>query len=88
MQSQLRRVQWVSWRDHVAAMNADRGCHHHLTDNDGIAGKTLCGRQYPADKGFPSPLAGRWCKRCLNAAYKRGFERGFTKGIESVPSRG
>lgn len=85
--TKLRRVQWVNWRQHIQAMDTDRGCQHHLTAAEGLTGKTLCGREFPADKGGASVLAGRWCKRCLNAAYKRGFKIGFTKGIEAVPSK-
>lgn len=83
----LRRVQWVNWREQIQAMDSDRGCHHHLTLAEGLTGKTLCGRAFPAYKGGPSPLAGRWCKRCLNLAKKRGFDQAMIDRVESVGSK-
>jgi hypothetical protein len=82
----LRRVQWVNWRDRgMKELHGDVGCRIHLTSAEGLTGKTLCGREFPADKGWYSPH--KFCKRCVNKAYKMGFQQGFTKDLDSVPSK-
>lgn len=43
----------------------------HITSMAGLSGKTLCGRPYPATKGYP--VAVRFCKRCTNAAQRTGI---------------
>ncbi len=81
----LRRVQWVNVWQHVQSFSGDAGTRAHLTSESGLSGKTLCGRSYPADKGFYSPH--KYCKRCVKRAYALGFGKGFTKNIDFVPSR-
>jgi hypothetical protein len=83
----LRRVQWVNfWDRGMKELHSDVGCLAHLTAYLGFKGKTLCGKEYPEDKGQYSPA--RYCRRCINAAYKIGYEKGFTKQItDFVPSK-
>ena len=82
----LRRVQWVNlWQRGYQELHGDVGSRVHLTQSEGPSGKTLCGREFPADKGYYSPH--KWCKVCVNKAYKLGFQKGFTKGIDYVPSQ-
>lgn len=38
----------------------------HLTNDDGLTGKTLCGKEFPRVKGTPSGYA--TCKRCWKKA--------------------
>lgn len=38
----------------------------HLTNDSGLAGKTLCGKAYPRVKGCPSGYA--FCKQCFKKA--------------------
>lgn len=44
----------------------------HVTSSAGLSGKTLCGRPFPAAKGYP--VAVRYCKRCEAAAKRLGHE--------------
>lgn len=43
---------------------------HSITSSSGLSGKTLCGRPFPAAKGYP--VAVRYRKRCLSVAKKAG----------------
>lgn len=57
----IRKVAWTNvWNRH-----SDGGTLIHLT-NGGISGITVCGREYPADKGHP--VSWRHCKICLKRA--------------------
>lgn len=81
----LHKVAWCNTFNHSTAINCDGyGSKAHLTSADGKAGKTLCGKEFPAVKGYPSTVG--FCKRCCNAAYKMGFEKGFTKELGWVES--
>lgn len=83
--SQLRNVAWCNlWTVGASYRGQETPGRVHITDAEGITGKTLCGRKFPANKGFPS--AGRYCKRCCAAAYARGEVKGFSKDLEWVPS--
>ena len=82
----LRTVQWVTFAQRgYQEMHSDVGSRVHLTESKMLYGVTLCGRSFPVDKGFYSPH--KFCRRCVNKAYKMGFQKGFTKGLESVPTR-
>lgn len=81
----LRKVAWCNVWNRARANDTDGvGSLTHLTASTGVAGDTLCGKSFPRDKGFPSTY--RFCKRCLNRAYKLGYAKGFTRQLESVPS--
>lgn len=83
----LRLVAWTNIWNRSAAVNSDgHGTKHHVTSEAGYSGKTLCGRTFPEDKGYPSTWGAGVCKRCANRAYAMGFEKGFTRGLKSVPS--
>lgn len=45
----------------------------HITSAVGLSGKTLCGRPFPAAKGYP--VAVRFCKRCTTAALRTGITK-------------
>jgi hypothetical protein len=84
----LRSVAWCNIWNRSLANNSDGyGTKSHLTESEGVAGKTLCGRSFPRDKGYPSTWGAGYCKRCINKALAKGHQPGFTKGLESVPSR-
>ncbi len=53
----------------------------HLTNDDGLAGKTLCGRAFPRAKGYP--FSPRYCKVCVRKARLTGSE---LRSLEYVPS--
>jgi hypothetical protein len=81
----LRTVEWCNLWNYSAAYHSDGvGTKTHLTTAEGLAGKTLCGRRFPTDKGYPSNVG--FCKACLKKAYAAGHPRGFTKALACVPS--
>ena len=83
----LRRVAWCNlWNRSLASDRDGIGTKFHLTADEGYTGKTLCGKTFPKDKGYPSTWGAGFCKRCLNKAYAKGYEPGFTKGLRSVPT--
>lgn len=53
----------------------------HLTDSEGVAGTTLCGRDFPHAKGYPTAV--RYCKTCVKRS-KLTYEQ--IRVLESVPS--
>lgn len=53
----------------------------HLTSSEGLTGKTLCGREYPRNKGYPTAV--RYCKTCVKKS-KLTFEQ--VRALEQVPS--
>lgn len=55
----------------------------HLTNDEGLAGKTLCGREYPSAKGYPT--AARYCKMCVKKS-KLTYDQ--IRTLDSVPSAG
>ena len=81
----MRKVCWCNLWNRSAAFHHDVGSRVHLTEAEGVTGKTLCGREFPADKGYPAHA--HVCKRCVQIARKRGYQRGFTLYLEFVPSR-
>lgn len=68
---QLRRVAWQNlWNWTQEESGTTR---FHLTDARGQSGKTLCGRSFPVEKGYPVSL--RVCKRCAVKAAASGYSR-------------
>lgn len=53
----------MSW-----SLENGRGSKIHLTEAEGAEGKTLCGKVFPADKGYPYHLG--MCKTCLRKSGK------------------
>lgn len=53
----------------------------HLTNDEGLAGKTLCGREFPRRKGYPTAV--RHCKTCLKNAKLSPAQ---VRTLEYVPS--
>ncbi len=53
----------------------------HLTEAEGLAGKTLCGREFPRRKGFP--FSTRYCKVCVR---KSKLKLAQLRALEYVPS--
>ena len=83
----LRKVEWVNNWDEIRASNTDGyGTKVHLTDSRDLEGKTLCGKAFPAWKGYPSSWGSGICKRCLNKALKMGFEKDVLGSLDSVKS--
>ncbi len=87
METTLRKVAWCSLWNRAAARNTDVGSLIHLTDAPGTTGKTLCGREYPADKGHPA--AARLCKRCRGSFAARDTSgiKLILAGLEWVPNQ-
>lgn len=81
----LRKVMWCASVSYMAQLHGDYGTTVHLTFESGDAGKTLCGKKFPSDKGHPS--ANRMCKRCLKSARSKGHALvpGETKFYDWVP---
>lgn len=44
----------------------------HLTADDGLSGKTLCGRDYPRRKGYPTAV--HYCKTCVKKSGRSSIE--------------
>ena len=80
----MRKVCWCNLWNSAAALHGDVGSKVHLTQSVGSTGKTLCGKTFPADKGYPA--AAQLCKRCVRIAYSQGCERGFTERLDWVGS--
>lgn len=59
--SKLRQVVWSNVWNWTNANG--HGTRVHLTEAIGEAGKTLCGKEFPAEKGTPAGIF--VCKRCL-----------------------
>lgn len=82
--TELRRVAWKNvhnWRSEEGGTT-----RYHLTADAGLDGKTLCGRIFPATKGYPTAV--RCCKACKGKAAKKGLpvtEREFWMGLDWVP---
>lgn len=85
--AKLRIVRWTGFRELVRSVNADGyGGLQHLTFSEKITGKTLCGREFPAEKGHGSNWGSRFCKTCTKKAYAMGYEQGFTANLDIVGS--
>ena len=54
----------------------------HITSAAGLSGKTLCGRPFPATKGYP--VAVRFCKRCVTAAQRAGVSKESVRALAYV----
>jgi hypothetical protein len=52
----------------------------HLTNDSGFTGRTLCGREFPARKGYPTAV--RYCKICIR---KSGLSFQQIRELEDVP---
>lgn len=66
---QLRRVAWQNiWNWTLEESGTTR---IHITAAQQRSGKTLCGRPFPVEKGYPVSL--RFCKRCLAKAKASGY---------------
>jgi len=53
----------------------------HLTTSVGASGTTLCGREFPRAKGYPTAV--RYCKSCVKKS-KLTYDQ--IRTLESVPS--
>lgn len=53
----------------------------HLTSSEGLSGTTLCGREFPRCKGYPTAV--RYCKVCVKKS-KLTYEQ--LRAFEHVPS--
>ena len=60
----MKKVAWSNlwnWTN-----SGGHGSRVHLTNDEGLAGTTLCGKDFPRRKG--SPVYGLMCKRCWKKA--------------------
>ena len=64
--SNLHRVIWCKSVSAMSQLHGDYGTTVHITESNAASGKTLCGREYPRDKGYPS--VNRVCKICKRKA--------------------
>ena len=78
-------VAWCSVWNTSAGIHGDAGTLMHLTEASTLAGSTLCGKSFPADKGHAGGVT-RYCKRCLKKAYAAGEPQGFTRSLQFVRS--
>jgi hypothetical protein len=53
----------------------------HLTNDEGLSGTTLCGREFPRRKGYPTAV--HYCKACIK---KSKLTSEQLRALESVPS--
>lgn len=54
----------VKWRNTWNWSSAEGGTTRlHLTKDTTLSGITLCGREYPRCKGYPTAI--RYCKTCI-----------------------
>lgn len=82
-QQSLRRVAWCNLWNIARANDTDgMGSRWHLTTSPGLSGRTLCGKSFPAVKGYPSVW--RACRRCQRIAQQRGL---VDDELPIVPSR-
>lgn len=66
-----RRVAWANVWNWASSLESGFASLVHLTESEGLSGVTLCGRTFPRAKGYPSYH--KYCKRCMQAAAKRGI---------------
>lgn len=81
----MRKVCWCNIWNSAAAYHSDVGSRVHLTEAEGLTGKTLCGKSFPADKGYPAHA--QLCKRCVRIARNKGCQQGFSQNLDYVPSK-
>lgn len=77
----LRRVAWMNIHNWRAIDRDGAGTRVHLTEEAGSSGKTLCGKEFPAAKGYPSNF--KFCRKCFAKAGRPAKE---LIGLEYVPS--
>lgn len=77
--SKLRTVKWKNLWNYTAEEGGTTRLH--LTAAEGTTGKTLCGRDYPRNKGFPTAV--RYCKTCVKKSHLTYAE---INALEDVPS--
>ena len=72
----------VKWRNLWNWTSEEGGTTRmHLTGSEGLSGTTLCGREFPDSKGYPTAV--RYCKTCVKKS-KMTVEQ--IKELEYVPS--
>jgi len=76
----MRTVKWMTTMNY--SIDGGGGTTRlHLTESEGLQGRTLCGRNFPARKGWPT--AARYCAVCLR---KAGLDRDALAALSQVPS--
>ena len=75
----MRLVKWQTTMNY--SLDGGGTTRLHLTEAEGLAGKTLCGREFLARKGWPTAV--RYCKTCVR---KAALDRAALAGLEEVPS--
>jgi hypothetical protein len=72
----------VKWRNIWNWTSEEGGTTRlHLTNSEGLSGSTLCGREFPRRKGYPTAV--RYCKACVKKS-KLTYEQ--IRALDSVPS--
>jgi len=75
----MRTVKWKNlWNWTIEEGGTTR---LHMTNSDGLSGTTLCGREFPRTKGYPTAV--RYCKTCVKKS-KLTYDQ--IRMLESVPS--
>ena len=74
----------VKWRN-VWNWSSEEGgtTRLHLTESNELSGSTLCGREYPRRKGYPTAV--RYCKTCVKKSsltYDQIHTLGFIPNTE------
>ena len=57
----MRLVKWQTTMNY--SLDGGGTTRLHLTEAEGLTGKTLCGRIFPTEKGWPTAV--RYCKTCV-----------------------
>ena len=72
----------VKWRNVWNWTSEEGGTTRlHLTTSEGLEGTTLCGREFPRRKGYPTAV--RYCKACVK---KSELTNEQILTLEEVPS--
>ena len=72
----------VKWKNLWNYMSEEGGTTRlHLTESDTLTGTTLCGREYPRCKGYPTAV--HYCKVCVK---KSKLTSDQLRGLEYVPN--
>jgi hypothetical protein len=80
----LRRVAWCNVWNAAYQSRDGNGSKVHLTTSEQATGKTLCGRIFPADKGYPASIG--TCRACLRAMTVEQARQVPIRDLEWVPS--
>jgi len=72
----------VKWRNVWNWTSEEGGTSRlHITNSEALSGTTLCGREFPRRKGYPTAV--RYCKTCIK---KSRLSSDQIKTLDLVPN--